>query len=85
MAWNILGDPGADSEDEEKSKQAGKNGAKKSNERGEEPCSSIIFTPFFPVPLDFPSPPLSEDGHEIEQGKSQDEPNRKGEIIILNK
>ena len=35
---------------------------------------------FFPARLDFPSPPLSEDGHEIEKGQSQDEPNRKGEI-----
>ena len=40
---------------------------------------------FFPARLDFPWPPLSEDGHEIVQGQSQDDPNKKGEIIILNK
>ena len=85
MARNILGDPGADSEGEEKSKQAGKNGAKKSRERGEEPCSLLFFAPFFSRRLDFPSPPLSEDGHEIVQGQSQNDPNKKGEIIILNK
>ena len=80
MARNILGDPGADSEGEKKSKEKEKNGAKKSKERGEEPCSLFFFAPFFPARLDFPSPPLSEDGHEIQQGQSQDEPNRKGEI-----
>ena len=51
MARNILGDPGADSEGEEKSKQAGKNGAKKSKERGEEPCSLFFFAPFFSRPF----------------------------------
>ena len=42
MARNILGDPGADSEGEEKSKQEGKNGAKKSKERGEEPWAELF-------------------------------------------
>ena len=40
---------------------------------------------FFPRPFRLPLTPticpwVSEDGHEIEQGQSQDEPNRKGEI-----
>ena len=39
---NILGDPGADSEGEGKSKRAGKYGTKKSKERREE-----LFSPFF--------------------------------------
>ena len=57
-----------------------KNGATKSKERGEEPCCLFFFAPFLSARLDFPSPPLSEDGNEIEQGQSQDKPNRKGEI-----
>ena len=51
MARNILGDLGADSEGEEKSKQTRKNGAKKSKERGEQPCSLFFFAPFFSRPF----------------------------------
>ena len=38
----ILGDPGADSGGEGKSKQVGKNGAKKSKERGGERVGTIF-------------------------------------------
>ena len=43
---HILGDPGADSGNEEKSKRAGKYGTKKSKERREE-----LFSPFFTFPV----------------------------------
>ena len=39
----ILGDPGADSGDEGKSKRAGKCGAKKSKERREEPLGTMSY------------------------------------------
>ena len=42
MARNILGDLRADSGGEEKSKQAEKNGAKKSKERGEKPWPQLF-------------------------------------------
>ena len=54
----ILGDPGADSGDEGKSKRAGKCGTKKSKEQREEP----FFTLYFSARLDFRSPPLSAPG-----------------------
>ena len=40
---SILGDPGADSGDEGKSKRAGKCGAKKSKERREEPLGTMSY------------------------------------------
>ena len=43
MKWFILGDPGADSGGEGKSKQAGKYGTKKSNERPEEPLGTMSY------------------------------------------
>ena len=45
----ILGDPGADSGGEGKSKRA-------------EKMARLFFVPFFPTRLDFPSPPLSAPG-----------------------
>ena len=41
--WNILGDPGADSGDEGKSKRAEKYGTKKSKERREEPLGTMSY------------------------------------------
>ena len=41
LVIDILGDPGADSGDERKSKRAEKCGAKKSKERREEPLGTI--------------------------------------------
>ena len=46
MARIILGDPGADSGNEEKSKRTEKYGTKKSKERREE-----LFSPFFTFPV----------------------------------
>ena len=40
---HILGDPGADSGNEEKSKRAGKYGTKKSKERREEPLGTMSY------------------------------------------
>ena len=40
---SILGDPGADSRGERKSKQAGKYGTKKSKERREEPLGTMSY------------------------------------------
>ena len=40
---NILGDPGADSGGEGKSKRAGKYGTKKSKERREEPLGTMSY------------------------------------------
>ena len=48
MAKDILGDPGADSGGEGKSKRVGKHGTKKSKERREEPLGTISLTR--PVP-----------------------------------
>ena len=44
---SILGDPGADSGDEEKSKRAGKYGTKKSKERREEPLGTMSYQTSF--------------------------------------
>ena len=41
--WCILGDPGADSRGEGKSKRAENNGTKKSKERREEPLGTMCF------------------------------------------
>ena len=43
MAFDILGDPGADSGDEGKSKRAEKCGTKKSKERREEPLGTMSY------------------------------------------
>ena len=43
MRQVILGDPGADSENEEKSKRAGKYGTKNSKERREEPLGTKSY------------------------------------------
>ena len=67
-ARDILGDTGADSGGEGKSKRAEKYGLKKSKERREEPLgtmsyrSLLFFEPYFSARLDFPSPPLSAPG-----------------------
>ena len=84
MARNILGDPGADSKGEEKSKQAEKTARRRVKNVEKSLVPYFSSRPFFPARLDFPSPLLWEDGHEIEQGQSQDEPNRKGEIYWIN-
>ena len=54
----ILGDPGADSSGEGKSKRAEKYGTKKTKERR----SLLFFVPYFSARLDFPSPLLSAPG-----------------------
>ena len=60
-AETILGDPGADSGGEGKSKRAEKYGTKKSKEWREEPFFTF-FLPYFSARLDFTSPPLSAPG-----------------------
>ena len=57
----ILGDPGADSRGEGKSKRA-ENKARRKVKNGSSGRSLLFFVPYFSACLEFPSPPLSAPG-----------------------